>query len=184
MNSASPIFRKVALIGAGLIGSSIAHAARRAGLASHIAAFVPRDSTRARAAKSGFADSLHAELAPAVTDADLVVLATPLGTFGELSQQAAPHMSPGAILTDVGSVKSAIIRDVGSARTDGSAFHSRPSGRGHRTIRSGSRLCGIVRRPLVHPDAAAGHRSAALENLKQFWRRCGSDVEMMDARAP
>src|SRR5579871_4698535 len=101
MSDASIIFRRIALIGAGLIGSSIAHASRRSGLAEHIAAYIPRDETRARAAKAGFADSLHADIAAAVTGADLVVLATPISTFGELTRQAAPHLSPGAILTDV-----------------------------------------------------------------------------------
>src|SRR5438105_6581065 len=106
------IFEKIALIGAGLIGSSIARAARRAHLATHIAAYIPRETTRARAAKAGFADSLHAELGAAVKGADLVVLATPIGTFAELSRECAPHFSQGAILTDVGSVKGAVIRDI------------------------------------------------------------------------
>jgi len=76
--SEAPIFEKIALIGVGLIGSSIAYASRRANLAGHIAGYVPRPETRGRAEKMGFADSLHAELGPAVANADLVVLATPV----------------------------------------------------------------------------------------------------------
>src|SRR5258705_9181180 len=81
MSDTGPLFDKVPLLGAGLIGSSIAHAARRAQLARHIAAYVPREETRARAEKAGFAHSLHAELGPAVDGADLVVLATPVGSY-------------------------------------------------------------------------------------------------------
>lgn len=175
------IFEKVALIGAGLIGSSIAHASRRAGLAGHIAAYIPRETTRARAAKSGFADSLHAELSPAVAGADLVVLATPLGTFGELSREAAPHLGPGATLTDVGSVKTAVIRDVAPNIPPG--VHFIPGHPVAGTEQSGpeagfaelfdGRWCILT--PLPGADLQA------LEKLKQFWRECGSNVEVMDA---
>src|SRR6185437_14669663 len=104
MNESGLIFEKVALIGVGLIGSSIAHAARRRALVRHIAAYVPRAETRARAEKIGFADSLHADLESAVAGADLVVLATPIGAYAALAAGLAPHLKPGAILTDVGSV--------------------------------------------------------------------------------
>ena len=181
MSRSSVIFKKMALIGAGLIGSSIAHASRRAGLAGHIAAYIPRETTRARAAKSGFADSLHAELPPAVAGADLVVLATPLGTFGELSREAAPHLVPGAILTDVGSVKTAVIRDVAPNIPPG--VHFIPGHPVAGTEQSGpeagfaelfdGRWCILT--PLPGADLQA------LEKLKQFWRECGSNVEVMDA---
>ena len=182
MSGASVIFQKIALIGAGLIGSSIAHASRRARLAGHISAYIPRETTRARAAKSGFADSVHAELAPALAGADLVVLATPLGTFGELSRAAAPHLVPGAILTDVGSVKTAVIRDVAPNIPPG--VHFIPGHPVAGTEQSGpeagfaelfdGRWCILT--PLPGTDWQA------LEKLKQFWRGCGSDVEVMDAK--
>jgi len=182
MSSTSLIFEKIALIGAGLIGSSIAHASRRDGAAGHIAAYIPRETTRARAAKSGFADSLHAELAPAVAGADLVVLATPLGTFGEISREAAPHLLQGAILTDVGSVKSAVIRDVSPNVPHG--VHFIPGHPVAGTEQSGpesgfaelfdGRWCILTPMP--------GTDLQALERLKQFWRRCGSEVEVMDAK--
>ncbi|MCH8858613.1 MAG: NAD(P)-binding domain-containing protein, partial [Proteobacteria bacterium] len=75
------MFNKVALIGVGLIGSSMAHAMRRAALAGHIAGYTRREETRARAQKAGFADSLHSEIGPFVRQADLVVLATPLTAY-------------------------------------------------------------------------------------------------------
>lgn len=176
------IFNKVALIGAGLIGSSIAHASRRGGLAKHISAYIPRDETRARAAKAGFADSLHADIAATVAGADLVVLATPIGSFGELTRQAAPHLMPGAILTDVGSVKTAVVRDVSPHVPAG--VHFIPAHPVAGTEESGpqsgfaelfdGRWCILT--PLPGTD------SAALEQLKDFWRRCGSNVEVMDAQ--
>src|SRR5262245_21863988 len=104
MNS-EPNFKQIALIGAGLIGSSLAHAARRAKLVDHIAAYIPCAETRTKAEKAGFADSLHAEIAPCVKGADLVVLAVPIGANAALAAQLAPYMEKDAILTDVGSVK-------------------------------------------------------------------------------
>ncbi len=181
MTAPSPLFGKIALIGAGLIGSSIAHASRRAGLAEHIAAYIPRDTTRARAEKSGFADSLHSELAAAVSDANLVILATPLGTLADLAQRAAPHLNPGVILTDVGSVKASVIRDVKPHVPPG--VHFIPGHPVAGTEQSGpeagfaelfdGRWCILT--PLSGTDPQA------LEKLKQFWRGCGSNVEIMDA---
>jgi cyclohexadieny/prephenate dehydrogenase len=181
VTDAGAIFQKVALVGAGLIGSSIARAARRRGLAKHIAAYIPRDTTRARAAKSGFADSLHAELSSAVAGADLVVLATPIGTFGELSREAAPYLVSGAILTDVGSVKGVVIRDVSPNVPIG--VHFIPGHPVAGTEQSGpeagfaelfdGRWCILTPPPGTDPQA--------VQKLKDFWQRCGSEVEVMDA---
>jgi len=182
MSESTPIFEKLALIGAGLIGSSIAHAARRAHLARHIAAYVPRAETRARAEKAGFADSLHAELQPAVEGADLVVLATPIGTYAKLAEAIAPYLKQGAILTDVGSVKSVVIKDVGPHVPKG--VHFIPGHPVAGTEQSGpeagfaelfeGRWCILTPLPGTDP--------AALEKLKEFWRRCGSEVEIMEAK--
>src|SRR5579871_1954565 len=103
-----PLFTKVALIGVGLIGSSMAHAMRRGGLAAHIAGYAHRPETLDKARALGFADTLHDTLQPTVKEADLVVLATPVGTFGALAKQMAPFLKRGAILSDVGSVKMAV----------------------------------------------------------------------------
>jgi cyclohexadieny/prephenate dehydrogenase len=182
MNSSGPIFDRIALIGVGLIGSSIAHAARRAGLTRHIAAYVPRAETRARAEKIGFADSLHDELEPAVTGADLVVLATPVGTYAALASALAPHLKPGAILTDVGSVKGEVVKEVGPHVPAG--VHFIPGHPVAGTEQSGpeagfaelfdGRWCILTPTPETDPEA--------LEKLKEFWRRCGSAVETMDAK--
>ena len=153
------MFAKVALIGVGLIGSSIAHAMRRGGLAGHIAGYSHRAETRARARAAGFADSLHDDPAACVKGADLVVLCTPVGSYRRRwPKQIAPHLKRGAILTDVGSVKSAVIRDVGPHVPEG--VHFVPAHPIAGTEQSGPEagFAEPVRRPLVHPDAAAGHR--------------------------
>jgi cyclohexadieny/prephenate dehydrogenase len=178
--SAAPIFEKIALIGVGLIGSSIAHASRRANLAGHIAGYVPRADTRARAEKIGFADSLHADLATAVDNADLVVLATPVGAYAALAEAFAPHLKPGAIVTDVGSVKSVIVKDISPHIPRG--VHFIPGHPIAGTEQSGpeagfaelfdGRWCILT--PVTGTDAGA------LARLKEFWQRCGSDVDIMD----
>src|SRR5262249_12410146 len=114
-----PIFGKVALIGVGLIGSSMAHAMRRGGLAAHIAGYAHRPETLEKARTVGFADSLHDTLAPAVRDADLVVLATPVGAFGPIAKEMSEFLKPGSIVSDVGSVKTAVVRDVAPFIPDG-----------------------------------------------------------------
>lgn len=182
MSGAAPLFEKMTLIGAGLIGSSIAHACRRGNLVRHIAAYVPRAETRETARKAGFADSLHAEIGPAVEGADLVILCTPIGTYGTLAAQIAPHLKKGAILTDVGSVKAVVVRDVGPHVPEG--VHFIPGHPVAGTEQSGpeagfaelfdGRWCILT--PVPGTDAAA------LETLKDFWRRCGSEVEVMDPK--
>ena len=178
----SVMFEKVALIGVGLIGSSMAHAMRRADVATHIAGYAYHAETLERARAVGFADSLHADIAPCVKDADLVVLATPVGTYGELAEQIAPHLKQGSILSDVGSVKGAVIRDVGPHVPEG--VHFIPAHPIAGTEQSGpesgfaelfdGRWCVMTPPP--------GTDVAALEKLKNFWQLLGSNVEIMDAR--
>ena len=180
--SESTLFKKMTLIGAGLIGSSIAHAARRKNLVEHIAAYIPRAETRDKAAKADFAHSLHGELAPALEGADLVVLATPIGTYGELAAKIAPHLKKGAIVTDVGSVKSVVIRDVGPHVPEG--VHFIPGHPVAGTEQSGpeagfaelfdGRWCILTPPP--------GADAAAVVTLKNFWRQLGSEVEVMEPK--
>ena len=178
----SIIFEKVALLGIGHIGSSMAHAIRRAGAAAHIAGYTSRAETLERARAGGFADSLHGDVVSCVKDADLVVLATPVGTFAAIAEQITPHLKQGAILSDVGSVKGAVIRDVGPHVPEG--VHFIPAHPIAGTEQSGpesgfaelfdGRWCILTPPP--------GTDAAALEKLKSFWRQLGSHVEVMDAR--
>lgn len=176
------MFGKVALIGIGLIGSSMAHAMRRENLAGHISGYARRAETLEKARAIGFADSLTDNLAEAAKDADLVVLATPVGSFGAIAREIASHLKKGAIVSDVGSVKSAVIRDVGPHIPEG--VHFIPAHPIAGTEQSGpesgfaelfdNRWCILTPPP--------GTDAGALAKLKEFWERCGSNVEVMDAK--
>ncbi len=105
------IYRRVALIGLGLIASSMAHAMRAGGLAGEIVGYARSPETRA-VAKDLFCDRVTETAAEAVRDADLVVLAVPVGAMGEIAAEIGPHLKPGATVTDVGSVKRAVVEAV------------------------------------------------------------------------
>ncbi|NHB76557.1 prephenate/arogenate dehydrogenase family protein [Rhodobacter calidifons] len=102
------IYPRVALIGLGLIASSMAHAMRAGGLAGEIVGYARSPETRA-VAKDLFCDRVTETAAEAVRDADLVVLAVPVGAMGEIAAEIGPHLKPGATVTDVGSVKQAVV---------------------------------------------------------------------------
>ena len=106
------IYSKMAIIGIGLIGSSVALAARRAGLVGHIVGCDRDPEVVSEVIRLGLADSVTADAAEAVADADLVVMAVPVGAIGALAEQIIPAMKPGAVLTDTGSTKRSVIRDV------------------------------------------------------------------------
>ncbi|HEY1615065.1 MAG TPA: prephenate/arogenate dehydrogenase family protein [Rhizomicrobium sp.] len=179
---APPAFAKVALLGIGLIGSSLARAIRRAGLAGHIAGYANTRETLDKARSCGFSDSLHDDPSEAVRDADLVILATPVGVFGGLAKEISGSLREGAILSDVGSVKMAAIRDVGPFVPQ--HVHFIPAHPIAGTEQSGpeagfaelfdGRWC------ILTPPA--GTDAPSIDRLKSFWERCGSQVEIMDAR--
>jgi cyclohexadieny/prephenate dehydrogenase len=177
----APVFERVALIGLGLIGSSLSHAMRRAALARSIVGHAKTEKTRDAALRLGLVTSAYATPPEAARDADLVILCTPIGTYGQLAKEMAPVLRAGAILTDVGSVKGAAVRDVGPLVPKGVHFipghpiagteHSGPES-GFADLFDG-RWCVLT--PPAGTDAAAVGRLAA------FWRACGSHVEIMDA---
>jgi cyclohexadieny/prephenate dehydrogenase len=175
----SVLFQRVALIGIGLIGSSLAHAMRRKSLAGEIAGFAKSEATRATAKELQLVDSVFATAAEAVQGADLVILCSPVGTYGALAEEIAPALKPGAILTDVGSVKGAVVRDV--AGHVPSEVHFIPGHPIAGTEQSGpeagfaelfiNRWCILTPLPGADPQA--------VERLAEFWRACGSNVETM-----
>lgn len=175
-----PVFESIALVGAGLIGSSIAHACRRAGLAREIRAWTRSPQTRARVAEIGFADTVCDELGQAVSGADAVFVCTPVGAYGAMAEALAPHLKPGQIVTDVGSVKMTAIRELGGKLPEGVAFvpghpiagteYSGPDA-GFASLFDG-RWC------ILTPEE--GTDPAAVEAIMAFWKGCGADVELMD----
>lgn len=103
-------FQKVALLGVGLLGGSLGLALRRLGLAGRVHGYVRRESAIPECRAAGAVDSAGTDLAEAVRGADLVVFCTPLGQMPPLAEKAAPHLAPGALVTDVGSVKAPLVR--------------------------------------------------------------------------
>jgi cyclohexadieny/prephenate dehydrogenase len=173
------LFDRVALVGIGLIGSSLCHIMRRENVAGHIAGFAQSETTRATAKRIGLVDSIHANVLDAVKDADLVILCVPVGAMGKLAADMKAALKPGCIVTDVGSVKCAVIRDVGPHIPAG--VHFIPGHPIAGTEQSGpesgfaelfhNRWCIIT--PLRDADAQA------VDKLQAFWRACLSYVDVM-----
>jgi cyclohexadieny/prephenate dehydrogenase len=181
----TPAFSRLALIGTGLIGSSIARAARAQGAASEIVATARSEATRWRVVELGFADKVVATNAEAVQDADIVIVCIPVGACGAVAAEIAPHLTPGAIVSDVGSVKGSVIRDMaphlpltGEQRVHfvpahpvaGTEFSGPDAGFAELFV---DRWC-----ILTPPEGTDG---AAVEKLSAFWRAFGARVETMTA---
>jgi cyclohexadieny/prephenate dehydrogenase len=176
-----PLFRRLALIGIGHIGSSLARANReRKTIAAELVAYDSAPAVRARVAELGLADIVAPDLVCAVADADAVILCTPVGTFAAIAQIIAPHLAPGAILSDVGSTKQSVLRDVGPLVPAGVHFvpahplagteHSGPES-GFATLFEG-RWCLLTPPPGTDPEAVA--------RIAELWRRTGAMVEEME----
>lgn len=173
-------FKRVALVGIGLIGSSLAHAIRRHGLADHVAISTRRTATLERARELGLGDSYFEDAAEAVRDADLVIVSVPVGSSGDVAARIAGSLKPGAILSDVGSTKASVVAQMQPHVPSGVHFipghpiagteHSGPEA-GFAELFEG-RWCILT--PLPETDAGK------LEALSEFWRACGSKVDIMD----
>ncbi|MBS0241140.1 MAG: prephenate/arogenate dehydrogenase family protein [Proteobacteria bacterium] len=179
--AAAPIFDTVALIGIGLIGSSISHATRRAGLARHIVGYAKTDATRQTALRLGLIDKAYATAAEAVKNADLVILCVPVGACARVAEEFAGSLKPGAIVSDVGSVKGTIVRDVGPLLPGNVHFvPGHPiAGTEHSGPESGFAELFDGRWCILTPPE--GTDPKATERLKAFWSGLGSNVETMDA---
>lgn len=178
---ADPLFRRLALLGIGLIGSSVARIARdRGDLAAEIVVNARTPKTLDRVMELGLADRVELDPARAVEGADCVMLCTPVGAFAEIATRIAPHLAPGAILTDVGSTKQSVIRDVGPLVPAG--VHFVPAHPVAGTEYSGPDAGFITlfqgRWTLLTPPP--GTDDAAVAKIEELWRRCGSMVERME----
>ncbi|PTX05038.1 prephenate/arogenate dehydrogenase family protein [Pararhodobacter aggregans] len=174
------VYERVALIGLGLIAGSMAHAMKRRGLAGHIAGFARTDETRKAAAEIGFVDSVHESAAEAVKGADLVVLAVPVGAMGKVAEEIAPHLAPGATVTDVGSVKQAVIDAVGPHIPEGVHFiPSHPlAGTEHSGPYSGFATLFENRWWLLTPPEGADPDAVA--RLRALYEGVGANVDTME----
>ena len=176
---AAASFGKIALIGFGLIGGSIARAAREQGLAREIVTTARSAKTRARVLELGIVDRVVETSAEAVKDADLVILCIPVGACGPVAQEIAGHLKPGAIVSDVGSVKSAVVKDMAPHLTAGVHFvPAHPvAGTEHSGPDSGFAELFINRCCILTPPEGADQ--GAVAKLRAFWAAIGAKVEVM-----
>ena len=176
-----PLFKRIVFLGIGLIGSSVARIARERGdIAGEIVVNARTQKTLDRVMELGFADRVELDPAEAVKGADCVMLCAPVGAFAALAEQIAPHLEAGAVLTDVGSTKQSVIRDIGPLVPAGVHFvpahpvagteYSGPDA-GFTTLFEG-------RWTLLTPPPGTDEES--VEKVAELWRRCGSMVERME----
>ncbi len=181
MTTAKPLFNRLALIGTGLIGGSIARAVRTQGAARSIVATSRSAETRKRVAELGFADQVVESNTAAVEGADLVIVSIPVGACGAVAEEIGPHLKPGAIVSDVGSVKGSVLRDMAPHVPAGVHFiPAHPvAGTEHSGPDSGFAELFVNRWCILTPPENADQ--AAVEKLKSFWIALGANVETMSA---
>lgn len=175
------IYKRVALIGLGLIASSMFWAMKRKDLAGEVVGYARSQETRDTARRIGLCDRVCESAADAVDGADLVVLCVPVGVMGTVAAEIGPRLKPGATVTDVGSVKRDVIKSVGPHIPKGVHFiPGHPmAGTEHSGPESGfaelfdNRWCLLVPVEGSDPDAVA--------RLRAFWEALGSNVEEMEA---
>jgi cyclohexadieny/prephenate dehydrogenase len=174
-----PIFERLALIGVGLIGSSIARAARAQNVARSIVATARSPATRRRVAELGIADQVVETNVAAVAGADLVIVCIPVGACGAVAQEIGPHLAPGAVVSDVGSVKGSVVRDMAPHLP--AHVHFVPShpvaGTEYSGPDAGFAELFIGRWCILTPPA--GTDPTAVERLANFWRAFGAQIETM-----
>ena len=178
---APPLFDRLCLVGIGLIGSSIARIAKARGdIARTVVAHARSARTLERVRELGIADVVEADAAKAVQGADCVILCVPVGAYAGVMATIAPHLKPGAILSDVGSTKASVVRDITPllpkdvhlvpAHPMAGTEYSGPDA-GFAELFQGRYT---ILTPLPGTDAAA------VEKITELWRRCGSMIETLD----
>jgi len=175
-----PLFETICFVGIGHINSSLARAIRQQGLARRLVTLEISDKARATALELGIVDAAFAEAAEAIPEANLVVIGTPVGAIEAVGQAIGAHLSPGTIVTDVGSVKLGVIRDLMPFIPDGVHFVPGHPIAGTEFSGPESGLAELFRgrwhilTPLPGGDENATAKVAAL------WGRVGAQVEIMD----
>jgi cyclohexadieny/prephenate dehydrogenase len=173
-------YKRVALIGLGLIASSMAHAMRRAGYEGEIVGTARSEQTRDAARELGFCDRITDTAAEAVEGADLIVLAIPVGAMETVTKDIAPHLAPGATVTDVGSVKRAVLNAVMPHLPDGVHFvGGHPmAGTEHSGPNSGFAELFDNRWCLIVPPEGAD--ADAVSKVETLWKALGAMIDHMD----
>lgn len=175
------LYDRVALIGLGLIASSLCHAMRRAGLAGEIVGYARSPETREIAREISLCDTIYETAVEAVKDADLVILCVPVGAMEAVAKEIGSALKPGATVSDVGSVKRTVIEAVGPHIPDGVHFiPAHPlAGTEHSGPRSGFAELFDNRYTILVP--VEGSDAQAIKRLTTFWQGIGALTETMDA---
>jgi prephenate dehydrogenase len=175
------LFNNVTIIGVGLIGGSLARVLKAKHLATRITGAGRSRATLEQALKIGVIDRLGNGPAQSVEDADLVVLASPVGTFEKIVNEIGPHLKPGAVLTDVGSVKGALVRKIESAISPGSHYvPAHPiAGREKSGVAESTETLFQGRRCILTPTERTDQK--ALAAVRDLWSAAGAEVTVMDA---
>lgn len=177
----SRVYDRVALIGLGLIASSMYWAIKRAGLAGEVIGYARSEATRDTARKIGLCDRICDTVADAVKDADLVVLCVPVGVMGDVAAEIAGSLKPGATISDVGSVKRQVIDAVLPHLPEDVHFvPAHPiAGTEHSGPESGFAELFDNRWCLLIVDETT--EAAAAKRVSDLWQGMGANVEEMDA---
>jgi prephenate dehydrogenase len=175
-------FKKISIVGVGLLGGSIGLAARQRRLAGEVAGFVRRAASLKDCERAGAVDYATTDLLAAVSNADLVILCTPLAQMRALAQQILPALKRGAILTDVGSVKAGVVRELESlVKKSGAHFiGSHPLAGGEKMGVRAARadlFAGTVN--ILTPTKNSN--AAAVRQLERFWQSLGARTRRLDA---
>jgi len=171
---------KLAVIGVGLIGGSLALALKEVGAVGHVVGVGRGLANLETALRLGVVDSFTQSLAEGVADADLVFLATPVQSLGTVAEQAMPHLKPGAILTDGGSVKQAVIDAIEPHLRDDVHFVPGHPIAGTENSGAEAAFAGLYRdrRCILTPTRRTSE--AAIESIRRMWQLVGSQVVMME----
>ena len=173
------LFERVAIIGLGLIGSSLARAVRKAGIAGKIIAIDGNEAVCARVAELDLADTVTSNLVEGTREADLVVFCVPVLANAAVAEIVGPHLKPGAIVSDVGSVKGSVVRDIGPHLAEGVHFvPAHPvAGTEHSGPDAGFAELFVNRWSILTPPPEADE--TAIAKVHAFWEAIGANVEIM-----
>jgi len=175
-------FRKITIIGVGLLGGSLGLAARKRRVAGEIAGYARREKTIVESEKIGALDYATTDLLAAVSDADLVILCTPIAQMQVLTEQFLPALKRGAIVTDVGSVKADVVRELESLVTKAGAHFI-----GSHPMAGGEKMGVLASRENLYENAVCvvtptkKSNAAAVRKVEQFWKSLGARVLRLDA---
>jgi prephenate dehydrogenase len=177
-------WRKITLAGVGLLGGSLGLAIRQRGLAEHVAGYVRRESSVADCEKAGAVDEASCDLHRAVKDADLVILCTPLAQMRQLTEQMLPSLKPGAIVTDVGSVKGSVIEELEPLVTRaGAVFVGSHPMAGAEKMGVAAARADLFENAICVVTPTSRTPRSAVESVMSFWKSLGGRPLSMSADA-